>query len=118
MTHDPLCGLSQPCDDETPEHGYCSMQHGEFCIHCHQWCVCDVIAKVREDALADAVQRVEAQIRFWFDVAPDGRLHIHPSDVGEYLFRAAVIAAIKGDQECPPQLPPSVGIPEKKGSLR
>ncbi len=82
MTHDPLCGLSQPCDDETPEHGYCSMQHGEFCIHCHQWCVCDVIAKVREDALADAVQRVEA-LRGWSSYA---------------VWKSDVIAAIKGDQ--------------------
>ena len=49
MTHDPLCGLTQPCDEEEPEHGYCSMQHGLFCIHCHQWCICNVIAKVRED---------------------------------------------------------------------
>ena len=65
MTHDPLCGLSQPCDDETPEHGYCSMQHGEFCIHCHQWCICDVIAKVRAEATAAAVQRVEEQAAMW-----------------------------------------------------
>ena len=49
MKHDPLCGLTQPCDEEEPEHGYCSMQHGLFCIHCHQWCICNVIAKVRED---------------------------------------------------------------------
>jgi len=52
MTHDPLCGLAQPCDEEEPEHGYCSMQHGLFCIHCHQWCICNVIAKVREDERA------------------------------------------------------------------
>jgi hypothetical protein len=25
------------------------MQHGLFCIHCHQWCICNVIAKVREE---------------------------------------------------------------------
>jgi len=49
MNHDPLCGLAQPCDEEEPEHGYCSMQHGLFCIHCHQWCICNVIAKVREE---------------------------------------------------------------------
>lgn len=49
MTHDPLCGLAQPCDEEEPEHGYCSMQHGLYCIHCHQWCICNVIAKVREE---------------------------------------------------------------------
>jgi hypothetical protein len=60
MTHDPLCGLSQPCDDEVAEHGFCSMQHGEFCIHCYQWCICDVIGKVRDNAIAAAVQRVEA----------------------------------------------------------
>ena len=25
------------------------MQHGLYCIHCHQWCICNVIAKVREE---------------------------------------------------------------------
>ena len=39
--HLPECPLLEPCDDEVPEHGYCSMQQGVFCIHCHQWCICD-----------------------------------------------------------------------------
>ena len=88
MTHDPLCGLSQPCDEEIPEHGYCSMQHGEFCIHCHQWCICEALAKAREDAIAAAVQRVEAlaEPTQW---RPEPRKTARISDV---------IAAIKGEQ--------------------
>lgn len=39
--HLPECPLLEPCDDEVAEHGYCSMQRGVFCIHCHQWCACD-----------------------------------------------------------------------------
>lgn len=39
--HLPECPLLEPCDDEVAEHGYCSMQHGVFCIHCQRWCVCD-----------------------------------------------------------------------------
>lgn len=53
--HNPLCGLSQPCDEETPEHGYCSMQHGQFCIHCHQWCVCERMRKAEKHGYEKAV---------------------------------------------------------------
>jgi len=63
MTHDPLCGLAQPCDEEEPEHGYCSMQHGLYCIHCHQWCICNVIAKVCEDE-RDGIQAVRLRTLF------------------------------------------------------
>jgi hypothetical protein len=60
MTHDPLCGLSQPCDDEIPEHGYCSMQHGQFCIHCHQWCICKELQMAEERMLAKCIAAVWA----------------------------------------------------------
>ena len=43
MDHLPECPLVEACNDEIPEHGYCSMQHGMFCIHCHQWCICDAL---------------------------------------------------------------------------
>ena len=60
MNHDPLCGLSEPCDEEEPEHGYCSMQRGTFCILCQQWCICDRLAKARADERETAAQRVES----------------------------------------------------------
>lgn len=51
--HLPECPLLEPCDDEVADHGYCSMQHGVFCIHCQQWCICDRLRaceqRVRED---------------------------------------------------------------------
>jgi len=55
MIHDPLCGLSEPCDDEVPEHGYCSRQHGQFCIHCLTWCICDRL-KQAEQRMRDVCQ--------------------------------------------------------------
>jgi hypothetical protein len=89
MTHDSLCHLIK----------------GDSWTSCS---VCDLIAKVREETIAAAVQRVEA--------------YEYISTIGVTLSsvvpKEAAIAAIKGDQERPPQLPPSVGIPEKKGSLR
>lgn len=55
MNHDPLCGLSEPCDDEVAEHGYCSMQRGNYCIHCNQWCVCERIGRARSEERANVV---------------------------------------------------------------
>lgn len=59
MTHDPLCGLSQPCDDEVPEHGYCSRQQGEFCIHCMTWCICLQLHNAEQRMLAKCITAVE-----------------------------------------------------------
>ena len=67
MTHDPLCPWK--CD--------CGEMHNE--MDCEQ---CDLIAKVREDAIAAAVQRLEALFLE------------NPSSNG---FVNAIIAAIKGD---------------------
>lgn len=62
--HLPECPLLEPCDDDIPEHGYCSMQRGAFCIHCHQWCICD--------RLRSCEQRVEkAERAKWSDLAHD-----------------------------------------------
>lgn len=58
--HDPLCGLSNPCDEETPEHGYCSMQYGQFCIHCHQWCICEAVRTAERRMLAKCIAAVDA----------------------------------------------------------
>lgn len=61
MTHDELCGLSQPCDDEVPEHGYCSRQQGEFCIHCMTWCICPQLRQARKQG-ADDYERGQADM--------------------------------------------------------
>ncbi len=73
MTHDPLCPWK--CD--------CGEVHNEMdCEQCH------LITKVREDAIAAAVQRVEA---LWsIDASWDG------TNWNNALH--AAIAAIKGDQ--------------------
>jgi len=73
MTHDPLCPFAQ-WDDEQ-----CFQRDAGVLL-------CDLIAKVREDTLAAAVQRVEA-------------LRYGPQEMYEVadMYHAA-IAAIKGDR--------------------
>jgi len=41
--HLPECRLSEPCDIDIAEHGFCSMQVEEqfFCIHCRGECICE-----------------------------------------------------------------------------
>jgi hypothetical protein len=73
MTHDPLCPNVKHPD------GCLCCEIGAPCIYC------ELIAKVREETFAAAVQRVEAQIKGW-DIKPDA-----PAI-------ALIIAAIKGDQ--------------------
>ena len=69
MTHDPLCPM------------WSKVVAGDTCE-------CELIAKVREDALAAAVQRVEALP----DLLDAGFTY------SDLLHRASAIAAIKGDQ--------------------
>ena len=77
--HKDLCYLTEPCSQDTPSHGFCSMQQDEYCIHCMRQCICERLtqaenyAKVaashsvdvdsynegRREALADAMQIVE-----------------------------------------------------------
>jgi hypothetical protein len=71
MTHDPLC----PTYD-------CLCDEDEDCMECA--CQCDLIAKVREDAIAGAVQQVEA-------------LPPHHGSYAGWLMADEAIAAIKGD---------------------
>lgn len=91
MTHDPLCALSEPCDDEVPEHGYCSMQHGMFCIHCHQWCICEALGEKYAAALRDAVKAVKVYA---------DETHKHSGDLfghcrQEYGDRCDITAALR-----------------------
>ena len=76
MTHDPLClGSRLPEDMNWPAR-----------------CACDLIAKVREDAIAAAVQRVEEL------TIP----HHFPVDVTCDVWNQVIgecIAAIKGDSD-------------------
>ena len=59
--HLPECPLLEPCDDEVPEHGYCSMQHGVFCIHCHQWCICDRLRACEQRIRQAIVEQLRAE---------------------------------------------------------
>jgi hypothetical protein len=78
MTHDPLCPCYRSNRMPTPNQ-----------------CQCDLIAKVREDAIAAAVQRVEALQDFWRDPYY-GTDHLIVGESNDALAQA--IAAIKGDQ--------------------
>jgi hypothetical protein len=79
--HLPECRLSEPCDIDIAEHGFCSMQVEEqfFCIHCMGECICQRLQQAmnmatfaarrltdidsynegRREGLADAMQIVE-----------------------------------------------------------
>ena len=59
MNHEPLCPMFEQCDgnlahEATPSGGE------EWCQRCDARCQCSLIAKVREETFAAAVQRVEA----------------------------------------------------------
>ncbi len=98
MTHDPLCGLSQPCDDEIPEHGYCSMQHGQFCIHCHQWCMCGEVRQAEQRMLAKCIEAVDAERKWWRDTH-FGTTHLVAGEWNDSLQN--VLAVLRGLEEKP-----------------
>lgn len=75
MTHDPLC----PTYD-------CLCDEDEDCMECA--CQCDLIAKVREETFAAAVQRVEPLAKKWEEQTFAVQLAI-----------GIVLAAIKGDSD-------------------
>jgi hypothetical protein len=77
MIHDPLCPWK--CD--------CGEVHNE--MECEQ---CDLIAKVREDAIAAAVQRVEVLYSKGHFIWDDG------SELYGIPHKRDVMTAIKGDQ--------------------
>jgi hypothetical protein len=88
--HLPECRLSEPCDIDIAEHGFCSMQVEEqfFCIHCMGECICEGLRSCEQRVIDAAVQRVEA---LW---------SIDPSWDGTNWNNAlhAATDAIKGDQ--------------------
>jgi hypothetical protein len=78
MTHDPLCPRGNPeHEDDT---------HPDF------WCKCLLIAKVREDAIAAAVQRVEVLYSKGHFIWDDG------SELYGIPHKRDVMTAIKGEQ--------------------
>jgi len=88
MTHDPLCQKANVME----------IRFGNVCSQC------DLIAKVREETFAAAMQRVEAQspaIRRSNDDGMGGAINdqaiSRPETFTEYLSKAVLIAAIKGD---------------------
>jgi len=52
MTHDPLCLLSEPCDEDEPSHGFCFYDLTR-CMHCYRECICDRLAKARAAVRGD-----------------------------------------------------------------
>jgi hypothetical protein len=60
------------------------MQHGLFCIHCHQWCICNVIAKVRQDMIGKCIATLDDRIPL---VADNGSWE---SSIAAAWLRAAI----------------------------
>jgi hypothetical protein len=85
--HLPECRLSEPCDIDITDHGFCSMQVEEqfFCIHCMGECICKRLRSCERRVIATSVQRVEA-------------LPPHHGSYAGWLMADEAIAAIKGDQ--------------------
>jgi hypothetical protein len=85
--HLPECRLGEPCDIDIAKHGFCSLQVEKqfFCIHCMGECICNRLRTCEERVIATTVQRIKAlpwTSETWLAQAE----------------RAAIIAAIKGDQ--------------------
>ena len=109
MTHDPLCGLSQPCDDEIPQHGYCLMSHGKFCIHCNQWCICPQLQQAKEEVAQRIIEMANTQADVAAAMARDDMLakciatveflHDHNPDQQPGLW--AAICELRSLQEKP-----------------
>jgi len=92
--HLPECRLSEPCDIDITDHGFCSMQVEEqfFCIHCMGECICKRLRSCERRAIAAAVQRVEAvEVPYSLPLGA-------PVGVVIDQMRREFIAAIKGDQ--------------------
>lgn len=87
--HLPECPILQPCcdDEENPDHGFCGSFVGR-CLHCMAECICDALRACEERVTAGSVQRVGALVT----IADSGWTYMN------LLWRAQVIAAIKGDQ--------------------
>ena len=98
MTHDPLCPLSQPCDDEIPEHGYCSTQHGKFCIHCYQWCTCEALKKAEQRMLAKCIAALEER---WSESWCGSRYASCTDPDHACRYRRLDVAALRDLQEKP-----------------
>ena len=84
--HLPECPILKPCcdDEEFPEHGFCGNFVGR-CLHCMAECICDALRSCEARVIAAAVQRIEA-------------LPWTSETWTAHAERAAIIAAIKGDQ--------------------
>ena len=102
--HHDLCFLSDPCSQDVPEHGFCSRQQ-TWCIHCERECLCERLKQAenyariavmhtvdvdsyeqgQRDAIAAAVQRIEALLFPWPNTWPG------------MIRRGDVITAIRGE---------------------
>ena len=102
--HHDLCFLGEPCSEQVAEHGFCSRQ-STICIHCERECLCERLKQAenyariavmhtvdvdsyeqgQRDAIAAAVQRVEALLFPWLNTWPG------------MIRRGDVITAIRGE---------------------
>lgn len=136
MTHDPLCEWSTPCvhgenqqhsrDTENP-----AVPDATYCWMCGADCLCDLIAKAREDErdkdldyryiaaqaeaqgqrdmLAKCIAAVEAT---WHAVCD--RKEYPQCDYCYIVIDVLETLRDLREKPTPPPLPPSVGVPEKR----
>jgi hypothetical protein len=49
--HLPECELTEPCEPDSPKHGFCSRQ-STYCIHCERACICERLRACEERVFA------------------------------------------------------------------
>ena len=69
MTHDHLCGFSQPCDQceggcgyDISEHTFWLPEEEDFCVHCCQWCICEKLKEAEQRMLQWCIESLSHDI--------------------------------------------------------
>lgn len=95
----------QPCGADTAKHGFCSRQQTS-CIHCERECICDRLQACEARVTALATPETVAQATYWYEEGVRDALAgavqrveaLFLENLSSNGFVNAIIAAIKGDQ--------------------
>ena len=102
MTHDPLCGFSQPCDQDigwVVEHTFWLPQKEDFCVHCCQWCICEKLQEAEQRMLQWCIESLSHDIDCMCERDTDADEHTYRPIPNCYHPR--IVAALRALQEKP-----------------
>ena len=95
--HLPECRLSEPCDIDITDHGFCSMQVDEqfFCIHCMSECICERL-RACEQRVAEETEAAMMESFYWKPSPPHDQ-HYFADNICAYCVghREALDAAVQ-----------------------